>query len=296
MADTLTAPVSTELDRTMVLVQINVRCWSGLSTDAEATSEFTQTKQAERSAGAFRKVLIDGKELRALVNEGARCRRLVYDNALPWIGGAFILPVASMPALKARIDDQVAEFDKAVDGFVASYDRLRQEARKRLGSLYSEADYPPAENMREKFAINVYWQPVGATHPEQMRLVDDIAATVAESALKAQSDAIGQAKRDLGKRIREAVNGLAESLDNYEAKLGGDAKPILRAARVEVLDHLYDMVANTDLDGSGDNAELAEMIDKLRSHSVEDLRDEKAARDAVKAQCEAIRNRMAFWG
>lgn len=296
MYDTQLTPVSAELDSSMVLVQVHISCWSGQKTDSEVTGEFTRSKKAEDSAGAFRKTLINGEELRELSNEGARARRLIYNNALPWIGGASILPVGSMAALKVKLEQQAERFNAAADKFVAKYDQLREEARKRLGDLYSDDDYPPAAVMRDKFRIAIYWLPVGATNPAQMKLVDDVAKEIAKSALQAQADATREAKHDLGKRIRETVLGLAEALEHFETRAGqADARPIFREARLDAIDQLYDLVANCKLDDSGDMEELAGMLGRLKVHSVEEVRSQANSRKDLLAQCDAIRLRMNNW-
>lgn len=290
-----TPTVSSKLDETMVLVQVTVNAWNGLKTDNEATADFTVSKDAESGAGAFRKVLIKDELLQAIHREAGRARNLIYSTALPWIGGAYILPAAMMEELNERLEKVQHEFFHKVAEFVGQYDRLKAEGRKRLGKLYSEADYPDASTLSERFHLNIVWQPIGPTHPEQMKLVDDIARKIAASAADAQRDAADRAKRDLGERIKDVVTGFAASLESFEAKLAVGEKGIIRQARLDALDDLHKLVRNSDFDGSGDNYELAEMIDKLRETSVESLKIDEDHRRKARAQADAISARMKFW-
>jgi hypothetical protein len=200
-----------------MLVNLMVRAWSARKRDKDIGKEVEQNHQAT-NAGNFNKLLIDKQAMKEINTMCGTLRDTHYKMTLPWgDNGDRLLPSAMYFEYTATMRALRADFEFAVRKFCTGYPAFKQEARKRLGTMYDAEDYPDVAYLPAKFEARVSFTPVpdakdfrvdlGADEVETIR--KDIAAQVARQ----QEDAM----IDLWNRLKETVEHIYNRLSDPEA-------------------------------------------------------------------------------
>ena len=143
-----------------MLISVTVKRWDGMAR-LKAGS-----RQAALDAGADPDVFNgyvtlmghhhdDLKRVKALYMAIYTC---LYDNALPFERGVYLVPVTRVPELLAKLAEMKKAADTARDNFLLEYDRLIKIAQSdSMGRWAKELkkQYPSAESIRGRFGIEV---------------------------------------------------------------------------------------------------------------------------------------------
>ena len=148
-----------------LLVQLNVSQWTARKYDKRASKEVTTAHGASSAAGRFNKSLLPmNDKLDNIHKKTTFIRTKYYDNTLPWgIEGTMMLPTANYLAFMTDFRKEKSEWQYLVDQFVGNYDQLRLDAKRMLGSLYNDADYPDESDIARKFKMDMAIFPVPST-------------------------------------------------------------------------------------------------------------------------------------
>ena len=164
------------------------------------------------------KNLLDSAELRAIVSHDSLTRRWIDARALPsplFRAGVHLYPVSMVPEFVDYIERRLKERADLIQGFLDAYPGLVVDARRRLGVLFDESQYPRRSELREVFTLSyafVEWGP----------------ATGLKNISKALYD-------------REAAKAEAEWAVATE-----QIKAALLESTAEVVDHMVDRLAGGD--------------------------------------------------
>ena len=145
-----------------VLVELNISVWTAAKLDKGATQAVISKSNAGSESGAFRKNLLAGTSLRKDISDYAAACRL-YNNkvTLPWADrGGRMLPTSLFMDFKQQMNVRKAHFDTLTERLIVNYDNLKHAARIYMGDLYDEADYPSADEVREKFGFKLVFSPL----------------------------------------------------------------------------------------------------------------------------------------
>jgi hypothetical protein len=153
------------LHDTSMLAYVSVRVWSARKLDRRASKRLTDEAGANTDAARVNKYLLASADtqLRDIQKIARRARDILNDNSLPWddAGNRLVANGTSFKLL-AQLYEVENEFAAAVDAFCIAYPQLRDLARKALGDMASDEDYPPVEVVRDKFAIRSSLTPLPA--------------------------------------------------------------------------------------------------------------------------------------
>ncbi len=246
------APVSTPKSTTVdsgakaVLVHVCISAWSARRYDRKASSEVLNQNNAEDREGAkLYKILVNDPNLDAYKTRTNALRGFVYRNTLPWLdGGTRILPTAKYFDFMAKYSEIMMALDEDLDKFIASYTESRHKARKRLGNLFDDSDYPEPASVRKTFDVNLTtfpvpsagdWRVEGAERPSYL-----------EGMTKA-------AETENWRRIVTLMHRMRKVLGNEDSPM--------RDSMFEAVGELCEELPKLNIT---DNTEINDMLDKIK--------------------------------
>lgn len=145
-----------------VLVEMNISVWTANKLDRDTSNKLTADSNATADAAQVRKNLMAGTTLRKQIADyAAGCRLWHNTRTLPWSDkGPRILPTSLFMDYKQELNIRRDTFLRLTDEFRSSYPALVQTATNYLGDLHNPDDYPPLDEVMNKFGFRVVFSPV----------------------------------------------------------------------------------------------------------------------------------------
>jgi hypothetical protein len=195
-----------------MLMNLSISQWSARKFDRKATETVEQAHGA-KDAGRFNKLLIDQEALKPIATAAGKLRDLHYRLTQPWDdNGARLLPSKLYFDYTRRMGAAKIEFEKAANDFFPKYPQLVQDARKRAGTLYNPADYPPVEEVKRKFAVAFSALPVPAANDFRVDVGNEEAERI-KAEITAQVQArTAEAIKHNWRRVHEVAKRYSDTL------------------------------------------------------------------------------------
>jgi molybdopterin converting factor small subunit len=291
------AALNDSLASNYMLVDLQLRSWSGKSTDREVSSEVIHNKGATRDSGKFVKNLFAGAdgELKAVNQMGNTIRAFVYAKTLPWSnnsdgakrGERLIAATKSFEFLK-ELNEIKREYDLAVATLVSVYDARITEAKSNLQGMANDADYPSVDTVADRFAVSVDLRPVPTLQDfSRVNVPSALAEALGQRHMQLAEAQIANAMSDLKQRLLEQLQRMAVQLN----KAGDGTKTRLYDSLVTNLQDLVSLARTMNVRNNQELSALADKIEvQLLQHPVEVYRvhPQKAATVAKAAQTLAV--------
>ena len=281
----------TALSERAMLARLNIRQWSARKLDRKVTDEVNTAHNASPDAGRYNKRLVSKDALATIQKVANEARKMHYARTLPWQDeGARILSTAGYLDYTGKVRDLRAEFESAVDAFVSGYPDFVTDARSKLNGLFQETDYPPADDIRSRFAFSVAIDPMPVSDDFRCQL-DAAQAEEIRADIEARTrDAITAATRDVWTRISLVVGHMAEKLKEYKPAVGPGARAegVFRDSLVENVRDLVAVLPSLNITGDPALAAIADRMQSLCRDDAAELRDNASARASVAAEADAI--------
>lgn len=220
----------TNLSKNCVLVNLTIRSWIANKQDSGVAAEVAQAKGVEDvKMGRYWKSLLPKCDEVDRVNQAmGKAREFHYANTLPYMhDGPRILPTSHFEVYHSTMKTIIAEFDIAVLALIAKYDDLKADAKKLMGSLYNELDYPDKNYVRSRYGVETMVLPLPASDSLLELGFDDAAA----AQMKARVE------KELSERFRKNARALWDQLGkNLDALLKtlGDPKKAIQNKSLDV--------------------------------------------------------------
>jgi hypothetical protein len=272
-----------------LLVQLNISQWTARKYDKRATEDVAAMHNAGKAAGRFNKALLPMNDYLDNVQKKATLiRTRYYQNTLPWaMDGTQMLPSANYLAFMTDFRKQKSEWEYAVSMFVDHYEDMKIIAKRVLGSLYSDADYPSENEIIHKFKMDMAVFPVPSTdfrvqlsNDELNHIRGDLEARLAS----AQQTAV----REVWDRLFEKVKHIADKL--------ADPSAIFRDSLVENAREMCALLPRLNFtDDPNLEAMRAEVEAKLIGHHPDALRNNLDLRQDTAAEAADIMKRMSVF-
>ncbi|MDR6954151.1 hypothetical protein J2X65_003519 [Ancylobacter sp. 3268] len=283
--------VSTVLASRAMLVSLSISQWSGHRLDRKVTDEVNQQHNAAADAGRYNKHLLPKAALAGIVSVVSETKAGFYGRTLPWMdSGARIMAAHAYLPHMAWIRKQSSKFDKAVDTFIGAYPGYVRDAQARLNGMFKPEDYPDADVLRGRFAMQVKVLPVPTSDDFRVDMSEAQAAIIRKEIEQQVTDATTSAVRDIYDRVAEVTGRMVERLNAYRpaVKEGDRAEGVFRDSLVGNIRDLIDVLPGLNITG---DPQLAAMVEKLRplaEHDAHVLRDNPRIRRDVAAEAQAI--------
>ncbi len=150
------------LTQRATLVRLTVSVWSARKSDGLVETAVEERYRASPGVGTYLKYLLPGNRLLARVRNLANSMRHSFsDPSLPWYDdGTRIMPNEEIPAFMHKLRKVRPAWNAAVKELLEAYEQSKSDARKKLGELYQDEDYPSAKELATKFGIDLSISPV----------------------------------------------------------------------------------------------------------------------------------------
>jgi hypothetical protein len=261
--------MSEELNRALasnyLLVDFQLRSWSGKRTDRGASDELLQQKGSTKDGGAFVKNLLAsaGEELKAVHQMGNALRTFVYTHTLPWSSsegakrGERVLATTKAMEFLNDMNSLKREYDRSVMTLVSVWPQRIQEAQRNLGALADPGDYPLASELPAMFSMGVDLKPIPAVGDfSRLNVPAELADALGKRHEAAAAIQVQNAMNDLRDRFVEELTRMHRQL----AKHGAGEKTRLYDSLVTNLKTLVDMARHMNLTG---NPKLDELVARI---------------------------------
>lgn len=273
-----------------VLVNLSIRHWMANKQDSLVAAEVAQAKGVEDATmGRYWKSLLPKCDEVDRVNQViSQAREFHYANSLPYMhDGPRILPTTHYEAYSAAMAEFRSRFDLAVLALVAKYDSLKQDAKKRMGSLYNELDYPDKQYVRSRYGIETLIMPLPMTDSLlELGFQDDVASQMKATVERELADRFRKNSRALWEQLSKCVNAMLKTLD--DPKKAVQTKTIEAARRLAQLVPTLNVMEDARLDTVCNR--LVEVLDGV-THNV--LSTDVPRRDKVTAELRTLRRAIA---
>lgn len=167
--------------------------------------------ETDRNMLLINKLIIDAPELEAICALDGKIRAYLRSKSLPGEAlqrGCYLMSLATI----ATVYEQLEEFSKQrkglVDKYCAVYPAKVAEAEVRLGKLFSQRDYIPAESVGKAFSMEWFILSSVST-PDNLK-------DVSNSIFKKEMDKVAAKCQDV---IQQVEVGLVEYIDSFTTHL-----------------------------------------------------------------------------
>lgn len=202
-----------QLSDRALLVQLNISQWTARKHDKKATQEVAHNHGVNASVGRYHKSLLPANDYLAMVHQKAGyIRNKFYENTLPWgIEGTQMLPTANYLNFVSEFRKEKAEWETLKNLFVANYSTLKADAKRFLGSLYREDDYPHESQIAAKFRMDMAVFPV-PTNDFRVQIGSEELSRIQRDVEERVQHASASAMRDVWQRLYDKVEHLLDKM------------------------------------------------------------------------------------
>jgi len=269
------------------IVVLNCAFSWGNVTDKQLTEEAVSTNGAVRGALRVRKTLLpeeSGKHVRNVQHELGKFYNgfhNMHTYSTPIVGQRIMPTAFYMDYMKAysETNDKGKE---ALAELKAAYPDSIEQARKLLGDSFKRDDYPDVDEIDRYYKFDVLFLPV----PVGSNIMNALGASVAANVDEYVGTVLKTAAEDAKKRLRDAVQLMAERLTTKGSKIY-DSMP----QAINELAHSLPAIA-----GLAGDPELTSLVQEVKAtlsgYNGDDFRDNPANRTVVGAAATALLKKM----
>lgn len=280
------------LNHKALLVSLRISQWTARKLDKKATRAVQDAFHAESSSGNFNKSLLPMNErLKRVHDKSAFIRHnWFYPNTLAWsVDGWQLLPTANYMGTITDWRKHKSEWWELVEDFFAHYAEDREQAKRILGDLYDEKDYPDMDQLRGKFFIDLTMMPVPTTDfrvEVSQHEHDRIAQEIEERVTHAGQ----QAMQEVWQRLFDRVEHITEKLSDHTS--------IFRDSMIENARELCELLPRLNFMDDPNLEQMRQEVEaKLARNHPDSLRNDPVLRREKAEEAKEIMDKMkAFMG
>jgi len=271
-----------------LLVQLSVSQWTARKYDKKATQEVASSHGVQSAVGRYNKSLLPMNDLLDRVHKKTTyVRTKFYENTLPWgIEGTMMLPTNNYLQFMTDFRKEKSEWQYLVDQFIGNYDQLRLDAKRMLGSLYNDADYPDESDIVSKFKMDMAIFPVPSTD-FRVSIASDELTRIQQDVERRVQEAQTVAMKEVWDRLYDRVKHMAEKL--------ADPKAIFRDTMVENTKELCALLPRLNFMDDPNLEQLRLQVEGSLLKHPEALRNDPDLRRDTAAEAKAIMDKMSVF-
>ncbi len=271
-----------------LLVQLSVSQWTARKYDKKVTNEVASAHGTTTAAGRYNKSLLPMNDyLDRVHKKTTHIRTKFYENTLPWgIEGTMMLPTSNYLQFMTDFRKEKGEWQYLVDQFVGNYDQLRLDAKRLLGSLYDDGDYPDETDVARKFKMDMAIFPVPNTD-FRVSIASDELTRIQQDVEKRIADAQTTAMKEVWDRLYDRVKHMAEKL--------ADPKAIFRDTMVENTKELCALLPRLNFMDDPNLEQLRQQVEATLLKHPEALRNDPDLRRDTASEAKAIMDKMSVF-
>ena len=271
-----------------LLVQLSVSQWTARKYDKKATQEVASSHGVQSAVGRYNKSLLPMNDLLDRVHKKTtHVRTKFYENTLPWgVEGTMMLPTSNYLQFMTDFRKEKSEWQYLVDQFVGNYDQLRLDAKRMLGSLYNDADYPDENEIARKFKMDMAIFPVPSTD-FRVSIASDELTRIQQDVERRVQEAQTVAMKEVWDRLYDRVKHMAEKL--------ADPKAIFRDTMVENTKELCALLPRLNFMDDPNLEQLRLQVEGALLKHPDALRNDPDLRRDTAAEAKAIMDKMSVF-
>lgn len=285
-----------------MLVDLGISVWTGRKLDKQVSAEIDSAKSTKAKAGNYHKNLLAGSEKLAEIGKIASAvRNWSYTQTSPWSdSGSRLLPATLFMDYKLKLTEYEKMFSDAVDKFLAEYDQLVNQSAFTLGALFNRDDYPPAEQIKRKFAFTYVFSPVPESGDFRVDVGNAGMAELRTNFESAINSRVKSAIEDMRTQLIDQLSHMSEKLaDLDEPRTLKDGTIVTtQIFRDSLVENAVDLVKNLKHLNITQDPEVeamrAELESTIKNIDAQTLRDSDEARRKTKARVDALLDRFSF--
>lgn len=280
---------------------LEVRMWVGTVQDDQLSDEVTEAKQADRgSAKVIKNLLASCAEHGAVKRYRSYAYNWFKQRSYPYVGSTGLVSNYEIPKIMTEFEDEIRPgYMNTVEPFLLAYADLRSNyAFKMQGKMYNAGDYPDVEDVRGKFSINLYMQPIPNSDFSQR-----ISADVVEQLSSHYSRQAERFVRETGERQLAQLAKVMQSISHccevdVKETASGDVKVSRRRLHestlqraIEYCDSFKHFNPSGDTRLEGIRADLERVLNGV---DIKTLRDSDSLRATVKSDVDDIMKKFGI--
>ena len=199
--------------RRALLARIKLGSWGGGITDRATTEKIRQDAGAQRDHGRYIKWLVDRDSLKGLKKVARDIRRLHIETTLPWQDTWRILPVTMYHEYSRKMGELESQLVQERTELAQRFLSIKDDAKRRLGNLYRETDYPTRDQIAARFYLHVEHAQVPDVSNFYVDLAEDEKEEVAKSVRNHLEARLQGAVADLYQRLGNTVEWARNAMD-----------------------------------------------------------------------------------
>ena len=280
------------LSERAVLAGLHVGFWTGTMHDREVSDETAERHKADsKDSGKYTKQLVSKKALHHVGSHVSAARRAHKLLTLPWDDlGTRILSNRGYVGYTEQMKLRRHAVEAAAHEFCTNYDSYINEAKTRLGSMFSQEDYPAAEDVRRKFYIDVEIKPVPEAADFRAQLSDDSVRAIVKDIETRTEARLQAAVNDVFERIADVTGKMVERLRAYKpSEGGGRPENTFKDSLVYNVQELADLIPALNITQDPRLDALQQrLLNELAGQSPDLLRDDDRLRNKTADAAEKI--------
>ena len=278
-----------------LIVSVNISQWSGHAFDRRITAEVNASHSAAEDASRVNKRLLPKSAMADIQKKANAIRTGFNERTLPWLdGGQRVLAAETYQAHADWFRKEKDGFEEAVSDFLKAYPDHVRDAEKRLGGMFSAADYPSEEEIAKKFGIEMRTMAAPDTQDMRIAISDAQADTIRADVERTMQEATTRAVSDVYRRVRDVCERMVDRLNAYQpAKGKGErAQNTFRDSLVENVRDLIKVMPALNITGDPELEKLARKLNSIAEHDADVLRLSSKVRSDTAAEAQAILDQM----
>lgn len=280
-----------DIHATVMLAELSVSQWTARKLDRRATQQVADSNKVESRNGAYYKSLIEGGSLEEIRKLVTKARNAHWRRTLPWSdAGPRVLSNMAYLDYMQDMAEYGKQFDELLEKFLNEYPLLRQEARRLLGELFDDDDYPDLNQVAAKFSFGVNILPL----PKGDDFRCDIGTVEVDRIRKEITDTTNAAMQ---RAVTDAFDRVTKVVEAYMDRLAG-TETVFRDSLVQNARDLAEVLPALNVTGDPRLTELATKLkEKLCAHEPDALRHNHTTRRETYEQAVAMhKDLMGFLG
>lgn len=260
-----------KLDQSAMLINLKISQWTARKLDKKTSAKVARDAGIAADRGSYYKTLVGGDTIAAIKTKANEIRSYHYRMTLPWADdGPRLLPAMAYFEYMQQMQEFGDQYHSLVREFVDEYPMAREEAKRLLGSLFDEADYPDTQSVAGKFDMDITVMPMPTSGDFRVDLSE-------EEVERVRADITRRTEAVLAESMKEVYDRILKVTEAFVDRLGDEDK-VFRNSLVENARSLHSLLPKFNLTNDPKLNELAERMEMLCKHDPDELRKDPRVR------------------
>lgn len=240
----------------VMLVDLRVSQWTARKLDKRVSKAVADANSVAEGSGRYYKTLLDPSVMKDIQQLVTTARNAHYAMTLPWSDdGARVLSSKLYFDYMAKMREFKDTFLAKVNGLLSEYPYHREEAKRLLGNLFSDEDYPTPDELSTKYGFHVRVLPLPKGSDFRCNIPDEELAEIRTQMEGENSALLKRATNEAYSRVHKVAMAYVDRL--------ADTGTVFRDSLVWNARELVDLLPALNIT---DDPRLDELTEKLSAH------------------------------